>query len=164
VTAAVSVIRPAQSRYEGALIAAAILAVIAVLLAYVQRYGSEREPEPLLEWQVSAFATLTGADQAIYNSLYTVQDEIPYMYDDINMFNGPGDKFRWPNLDESFAGRISTISRTICCRRFMRTRAGSRPGDCAGRCTSRWPRAKCRARQCISAPMANCRARALFCS
>jgi hypothetical protein len=100
VTAAVSVIRPAQSRYEGVLIAAATLIVIAVLLAYVQRFGSEREPEPLLEWQVSAFATLTGADQAIYNSLYTVQEEIPYMYDDINMFNGPGDKFRWPNLDD----------------------------------------------------------------
>jgi hypothetical protein len=32
--------------------------------------------------------------------LYTVKDEIPLIYDDINMFNPPGVKFRWPNLDD----------------------------------------------------------------
>ena len=41
-----------------------------------------------------------GADQAIYNSLYTVKDEIPLIYDDINLFNEPGVKFRWPNLED----------------------------------------------------------------
>lgn len=93
-------VRPEGSRYEGLLIAAATLTVIAIVTVYVRLNGQNDEPEPLYDWQVSAFNTLTGADQAIYNSLYTVKDEIPYMYDDINMFNRPGEKFRWPNLDD----------------------------------------------------------------
>ena len=74
--------------------------VIAILAIYVRLAGKSDEPAELYDWQVSAFATLTGADQAIYNSLYTVKDEIPYIYDDINMFNQPGQKFRWPNLED----------------------------------------------------------------
>ena len=62
--------------------------------------GRENEPAPLYDWQISAFDGLTGADQAIYNSLYTVKDEIPVIYDDINRFNEPGVKFRWPNLQD----------------------------------------------------------------
>ena len=62
--------------------------------------GSEDAAAPLYEWQVSAFDGLAGADQAIYNSLYTVKDEIPLIYDDINLFNEPGVKFRWPNLQD----------------------------------------------------------------
>ena len=54
----------------------------------------------LYDWQISAFDGLAGADQAIYNSLYTVKDEIPLIYDDINLFNEPGVKFRWPNLED----------------------------------------------------------------
>ena len=98
--AAVWEVRPAGNRYEGFVIAAVTLIVIAILAGYVRLNGRNDTPEALYDWQVSAFATLTGADQAIYNSLYTVKDEIPYMYDDINMFNGPGEKFRWPNLDD----------------------------------------------------------------
>ncbi len=93
-------VRPATSRHEGLLIGAATLAVIAIVTVYVKINGQISEAEPLYDWQVSAFNTLTGADQAIYNSLYTVKDEIPYMYDDINMFNQPGQKFRWPNLQD----------------------------------------------------------------
>jgi Family of unknown function (DUF6162) len=100
VSAAAWEVPPSGSRYEGLLIAAATLAVLAIVAVYVRLNGQNTEPEPLYDWQVSAFATLTGADQAIYNSLYTVKDEIPYMYDDINMFNGPGEKFRWPNLQD----------------------------------------------------------------
>ena len=44
-------------------------------------------------------AKIAGADQAIYNALYTVKDEIPAIYDDINAFNVPGEKFHWPNLE-----------------------------------------------------------------
>jgi hypothetical protein len=93
------VIRPAGSRFEGLVLFAAALAVLVILWTYVRLQGVSDEPEPLNDWQVSAFNTLTGADQAIYNSLYTVKDEIPYIYDDINFWNEPGEKFRWPNLE-----------------------------------------------------------------
>jgi hypothetical protein len=92
-------VRPAGSRYEALLLAAATVVTIAILALYVQTQGRDESPEPIYDWQVSAFNTLTGADQAIYNSLYTVKDEIPYIYDDINMWNQPGEKFRWPNLE-----------------------------------------------------------------
>jgi hypothetical protein len=96
---ALELVRPAQARYEGLALAAATLAVAGALSLYVRSHGSEGFTEPLAEWQVSAFETLTGADQAIYNALYTVKDEIPLIYDDINLFNQPGEKFRWPNLE-----------------------------------------------------------------
>ena len=99
-TAATLEVRPAGSRVEGLAIVGAALAVIAVLSGYVAVSGRDDEPEPLHDWQVSAFSTLTGADQAIYNSLYTVAEEIPYIYDDINMFNQPGELFRWPDLED----------------------------------------------------------------
>jgi hypothetical protein len=97
---AMHLVRPAGARYEGLALAAATFAVIGALVLYVRAQGSEGFKEPIYDWQVSAFETLTGADQAVYNSLYTVKDEIPYIYDDINMFNEPGVKFRWPNLDD----------------------------------------------------------------
>jgi hypothetical protein len=93
------VIRPAGSRFEGLLIAVAAVAIVTIVSVYVALQGRSDEAEPLHDWQVSAFSTLTGADQAIYNSLYTVVEEIPYIYDDINLFNQPGEKFRWPNLE-----------------------------------------------------------------
>jgi hypothetical protein len=100
IATAMELVRPAGSRYEGLALAAVTLAVIGTLALYVRERGVEANTEPLYEWQVSAFETLTGADQAIYNSLYTVKDEIPFIYDDINQFNEPGVKFHWPNLDD----------------------------------------------------------------
>lgn len=93
-------VRPAGARFEGWVLAAAALAVIGTLTLYVRVNGREDTAAQLYDWQISAFAGLAGADQAIYNSLYTVKDEIPLIYDDINMFNLPGEKFRWPNLDD----------------------------------------------------------------
>lgn len=92
-------VQPSGSRGEGLLIGAVALAICTILALYVRVEGQTDEPDPIQEWQVSAFNTLTGADQAIYNSLFTVKDEIPYIYDDINMFNEPGQKFRWPSLE-----------------------------------------------------------------
>jgi hypothetical protein len=43
---------------------------------------------------------MTGADQAVYNALFTAKDDVPYLYEDINMFNSPGQKFRWPSLQD----------------------------------------------------------------
>jgi hypothetical protein len=99
-TATLYEVKPAGGRLEGWILAAATLAVVATLALYVRLQGSENEAPKLYDWQISAFDGLTGADQAIYNSLYTVKDEIPAIYDDINMFNQPGQKFRWPNLQD----------------------------------------------------------------
>jgi hypothetical protein len=99
-TTAIELVRPAGARHEGLALIAATAAIVGALAVYVRGLGREEATEPLYEWQVSAFETLTGADQAIYNSLFTVKDEIPYIYDDINQFNPPGVKFRWPNLDD----------------------------------------------------------------
>ena len=94
------VVRPAGARFEGLALIAATLVVIAALTLYVRANGKESGPPKLFDWQVSAFDGLQGADQAIYNSLYTVKDEIPIIFDDINAFNPPGTKFRWPNLQD----------------------------------------------------------------
>lgn len=91
---------PAGSRYEGAWIVAVTLLVGAILALYLNARGRTDAVAEIFDWQVSAFATLTGADQAIYNSLYTVKDEIPYIYDDINSFNAPGVKYHWPTLED----------------------------------------------------------------
>jgi hypothetical protein len=100
VSAAVIEVKPAGGRLEGWILAAATLAVVATLALYVRTHGREETMAPLYEWQISAFDGLSGADQAIYNALYTVKDEIPAIYDDINRFNEPGVKFRWPNLQD----------------------------------------------------------------
>ena len=99
-TTATQLVRPAGARYEGLALGAATLAVIALLAFYVHERGRGDTREPIYDWQVSAFDALTGADQAIYNALFTAKDDIPYLYEDINMFNPPGVKFRWPNLND----------------------------------------------------------------
>ena len=76
------------------------IAATSGLALYVKERGQNEEAVIIYDWQVSAFNTLTGADQAVYNSLFTVKDEIPYIYDDINYFNEPGEKFRWPSLQD----------------------------------------------------------------
>jgi hypothetical protein len=93
-------VRPAGGRFEGLALLCFALALLAVLALYVRENGRNEESQEIYEWQVSTFNTLTGADQAIYNALYTVKDEIPYMYDDINAFKPAGEKFRWPNLED----------------------------------------------------------------
>jgi hypothetical protein len=93
-------VKPAGARFEGWALVAAVLVVVATLTLYVRANGREDTAPKLYDWQISAFDGLTGADQAIYNSLYTVKDEIPLIYDDINRFNEPGVKFRWPNLQD----------------------------------------------------------------
>ena len=79
---------------------AVTLLVAGILALYVDARGRTDDVEEIFEWQVSAFAALSGADQAIYNALYTVKDEIPYIYDDINAYNAPGEKFHWPTLED----------------------------------------------------------------
>jgi hypothetical protein len=93
-------VRPAGARFEAWALVAATLVVIGILAWYVQMFGREEGMPKLYDWQISAFDGLSGADQAIFNSLYTVKDEIPLIYDDINQFNEPGVKFHWPDLQD----------------------------------------------------------------
>jgi hypothetical protein len=98
--AAIQTVRPAAARHESLMLAVATLLVLGMLALYVGKRGQEGGREPLNDWQVSAFDTLTGADQAVYNALFTAKDDVPYLYEDINMFNSPGQKFRWPSLQD----------------------------------------------------------------
>lgn len=97
---AIEQVRPAGARYEGLAMLLAAMAVTGTLALYVVQRGNAPTAEPLQEWQISAFDGLTGADQAIYNALYTIKDDVPYIYDDINMMNAPGEKFRWPGIED----------------------------------------------------------------
>lgn len=99
-TAVVKLVRPAGARYEGLLLAVAAVVIIAALALYVRELGRHESHEPIYDWQVSAFDTLTGADQAIYNALFTAKDDIPYIYDDINVSTPDNAVFRWPSLKD----------------------------------------------------------------
>jgi hypothetical protein len=94
---AIENVRPVGARLESLLLLAATVLICAALALYVRERGQVVATEALQEWQVSAFDSLTGADQAIYNALFTAKDEITYIYDDINLLNQPGQKFRWPS-------------------------------------------------------------------
>lgn len=100
VATAVQLVRPAGARHEALLLLAAGVAILSILGLYVQQRGQTAAKEPLQQWQVSAFDELAGVDQAIYNALYTAKDEIAYIYDDINLLNQPGQKFRWPSPED----------------------------------------------------------------
>ena len=91
---------PASACLARCIIIAVTITLLAGLALYVKERGQNEEAVIIYDWQVSAFNTLTGADQAVYNSLFTVKDEIPYIYDDINYFNEPGEKFHWPSLQD----------------------------------------------------------------
>lgn len=77
-----------------------IAILISIQLIYVSQLGRTETQEQIHAWQISSFKSFEGPDQSIYNALYTVKDEVQYVYDDINMFNEPGVKFRWPNLQD----------------------------------------------------------------
>lgn len=93
-------ISPAGGGREFLWVMLTAVVLVAIQLFYVSQLGREDTEEPLHAWQISSFNAFEGADQAVYNALYTVKDEIPYIYDDINLFNEPGVKFRWPNIED----------------------------------------------------------------
>jgi hypothetical protein len=93
-------VRPAGARHEGLLLVIATAFIVGMLVLYVQRLGRHESKEPLYDWQVSAFDALTGADQATYNALFTAKDDIPYIYDDINVDTPDDAPFRWPSLKD----------------------------------------------------------------
>lgn len=97
---AVQLVRPADSRAETLALLAAGMLVIGALWLWIHEHGRREHTVQLFDWQVSAFETLTGADQAIYNALFTAKDEIIYLYDDLNLMNAPGEVFRWPAIQD----------------------------------------------------------------
>jgi hypothetical protein len=99
-TAVLEQVRPAGSRIEALALAIVTVGIAALLVLWVRSHGRAEDHPQLYEWQISAFETLSGADQTIYNALFTAKDEIVYIFDDINMMNAPGQKFRWPALQD----------------------------------------------------------------
>ena len=93
-------IQPIGSRYETYVLLLLLVAILSSQAIYVKFLGQDESEEVLLSWQISSFNSFEGADQAVYNALYTVKDEIPYIYDDLNYFNQAGQKFRWPNVED----------------------------------------------------------------
>ena len=90
--AATQIIPPSLNRWESALLALALVVLVAFTTLYARTYGIEEKEQQILDWQISAYDGLQGADQAIYNELLVAADEIYYM----NYYNG-----YWPK-DEDF--------------------------------------------------------------
>ncbi|MGC4030056.1 MAG: hypothetical protein QM696_14430 [Steroidobacteraceae bacterium] len=99
-SAAICDVRPAGSRFEGLALLAAALLLVGVLFFYVREFGQEDKPQQLYDWQISAFDGLSGVDQAVYNALYTMQNDIPYIYEDINRFTPDNAVFHWPSVKD----------------------------------------------------------------
>lgn len=98
--AVIQQVRPAGARGETlALLAAAALLGL-VLALWIRAHGTTGGKQQIYEWQVSAFETLTGPDQATYNALDAAKYDILYLYDDLNLMNQPGEPFRWPAIAE----------------------------------------------------------------
>lgn len=76
---ATQIIPPGTNRWESALLALALVALVAFTGFYARTFGLEEKEQELLDWQVSAYDGLQGADQAIYNELLVAADEIYYM-------------------------------------------------------------------------------------
>lgn len=97
---ALQLVRMATGRNE----IIALVIITALIIAgqswYLNQHGKSDQVEALHAWQISSFNSFEDADQAIYNALYTVKEEVPYIYDDINFFTQPGEKFRWPDIDD----------------------------------------------------------------
>ncbi len=81
-----------------------------------------------------------GADQAIYNSLYTVQGRDPLPVRRHQHVQRAGREVPLAQ-HQGLRGRADAAPSST-------TAAGSRTARCSGRCTNRWPKARCRAPPC----------------
>lgn len=73
------IIRPIQSRWETVLLGTAIVGLVLLTSLYTTTFGREEKTQELLDWQISSFSDLRGADQAIYNEMLVAADEINWM-------------------------------------------------------------------------------------
>jgi hypothetical protein len=70
---------PSNTRWETAMLIAAVLAVVGFTYFYADTYGMEEKTQTILDWQVSAYSGLQGVDQAIYNELLVAADEVNWL-------------------------------------------------------------------------------------
>lgn len=84
-------VAPIQTRWETILLVTAIGALVLFTSLYTATYGRKDKPQEILDWQISSFYDLRGADQAIYNELLVAADEINWMV----YFNG-----YWPDMPD----------------------------------------------------------------
>lgn len=82
-------IKPSSSRWEMFILLAGVVGLLAATGSYILKYGREGEAQILQSWQISAFSDLSAPDQAIYNALYTAQEDIGW----IQYERGP-----WPDI------------------------------------------------------------------
>ncbi len=82
------VIPPSINRWETVMLVIALAFMFSFTGFYAETYGLEEKEQEILDWQVSAYDGLQGADQAIYNELLVAADEIYYM----SYYNG-----YWPD-------------------------------------------------------------------
>lgn len=78
-SASITLVAPSHTRWESVLLALALSGLVLFTALYARTYGREERPQIILDWQVSAYSDLQGADQAIYNELLVAADEIYYM-------------------------------------------------------------------------------------
>jgi hypothetical protein len=103
---AVSVVEPSDRRSEDWIIGLLAGAVVLMTLTAALLRGNDRAPEPLFDWQISAFYDLNPADQAIYNALEAAGEELWYIHSDLLYFGDEAQKASpWPpvsDLDEFY--------------------------------------------------------------
>ena len=104
-TASAQLIPPSNTRWETALLIAAVISVATFTWLYAEEYGLEEKTQTILDWQVSAFSGLQGVDQAVYNELLVAADEVNWLV----YYNGywPDDKEFQENLLPPFYRDLS---------------------------------------------------------
>ena len=90
-TVEATVVKPSSSRWELYLLIGGVFLLLAATGFYVLKYGHQDSVKELQSWQISAFSGLSDVDQAIYNALFTAQEEIGWIQYEI----GP-----WPNISD----------------------------------------------------------------
>src|SRR5690606_9614930 len=91
-------IRPDTGRRESALVGVIAACLVALTVGFALTRPEQGAPPALLDWQVSAFADLNAADQAIHAALVAAGEEIGWYYQDIAA---------WPTLDDLRDGLVS---------------------------------------------------------
>lgn len=82
-------VKPSSSSWETLVLIGGVVLMLAATSFYVVKFGREESSQTLQSWQVSSFSGLGEADQSIYSSLYTAQEDIGWIQYEI----GP-----WPSI------------------------------------------------------------------
>ncbi len=72
-------VKPSSSKWETLVLIAGFGLLLAATTIYVLTFGREEQQAQLEVWQVSAYDGLSDVDQAVYNALYTAQEDIGWI-------------------------------------------------------------------------------------